>query len=75
MKIKVEKDNIFASIYGVTINGVHLTGANISDYDLHKMPRKSTDKEDVYKLNKKDRGFYIVHNKTNGSVNWYESLG
>lgn len=73
-KIKVESGDIFGAMRGISIKGVRLTGSNISNYDLYKMPRKSTDKEDVYKLTKKGRGFYIVHDKTNGSVDWFESL-
>lgn len=73
-KIKIEKGDIFGGMQGISIKGVNLTGSNISNYDLYKMPRKSTEKEDIYKLSKKDRDFYIVHDKTNGSVNWYESL-
>ena len=73
-KIKVENGDIFGTMKGISIKGVRLTGSNISNYDLYKMPKKSTDKEDVYKVNKKDRGFYIVHDKINDSVDWFESL-
>ena len=42
--------------------------------ELYKMPRKSTDKKDVYKVNKKDRGFYIIHDKITDSVDWFNGL-
>lgn len=73
-KIKIQNGDVFGNMQGVSIKGVSLTGSNIENYDLYKMPRKSTDKEDVYKVKKKDRGFYIVHNKTDGSVDWFGSL-
>jgi hypothetical protein len=73
-KIKVEKGDIFGYMRGVSIKRVILTGTNILNYDLYKMPRKSTDKRDVYKISKNDRGFYILHDKTNGSVDWCQCL-
>jgi len=73
-KIKIKNCDIFGGMQAISIKGVRLTESNISNYDLYKMPRKSTDKKDVYKINKKDRDFYIVHDKTNSSVDWFESL-
>ena len=73
-KIKVENSDMFCGLRGVFVQGVLLTPDNISNYDLYKMPRRSTEKQDVYKINKKDRGFYIVHDKENNSVDWCECL-
>ncbi len=74
-KIKIEKGDIFAGFYGLTIKGMSLTGSTIGYYDLYKMPRKSTYKKDYYKLSKDSRGFYIVHDKVKNTVDWFEHIG
>lgn len=73
MKIKVEKCDVFGYMHGVSIKGTKLTSRNISNYELYKMPRKSTEKEDVYKIGKKDKRFYIVHDKITGDVDKFTS--
>ena len=73
-KIKVKSSDIFGHLHGVSINSVDLTPSNILNYDLYRIPTKSNDMEDVYKIDKGDRGFYIIHYKDEGFVDWCETL-